>query len=156
MSVAHTLQNYMSQKDVHFDVLKHSPSRSSMQTAEAAHVPGDNLAKAVILEDDQGYVMAVVPATHQIRLGKLRRQLKRELRLAAERDFAELFHDCEVGAIPPLGEIYGMPTVVDDSLANRSDVYFEAGDHEDLIHMSGSDFQKLLATVEHGTFSRHI
>lgn len=153
MSIARRLQDYMVQEGIHYEVVTHQRTNTSIETAEAAHVPGDEIAKAVILEDDDGYVMAVVPATHHIKLGSLSKQLNRELRLAVERDFPKLFNDCEVGAIPPLGMAYGMPTVVDDTLAKQPDIYFEAGDHERLIHLDNSEFRHLFATAEHGRFS---
>lgn len=153
MSIAHTLENYMVQQGIGYDLMMHAHTHSSMETAEAAQVPGDELAKAVILEDEEGYVMAVVPATHNIKLGRLRKQLKRELRLSMERDFSGMFNDCEVGAIPPVGMVYGIPTIVDDALAEKHDIYFEAGDHEGLIHLHGSEFQSLFATAQHGRFS---
>lgn len=156
MSIASRLQDYMVQEGIHYEVVTHQRTNSSIETAEAAHVPGDEIAKAVILEDDDGYVMAVVPATHHIKLGSLSKQMHRELRLAVERDLPKLFNDCEAGAVPPLGMAYGMPTVVDDTLAKQPDIYFEAGDHERLIHLDGDEFRHLFATAEHGRFSSHI
>lgn len=156
MAIAHTLEDYMVRQGIHYDVVMHPHTKSSMETAEAAHIPGDALAKAVILEDDDGYLMAVVPATHHIRLGALRRQLRRALRLASERDIARIFNDCDTGAIPPLGMLYGLPTLVDDALAERDDLYFEAGDHEELIHLDGVEFDTLFASAQHGHFSRHL
>ena len=156
MSISHTLADFMVRQGIHYDVVTHRLTKSSMETAEAAHVPGDALAKAVILEDESGYVMAVVPATHHIKLGRLRKQLRRELRLATERDLSHIFNDCVTGAIPPLGMIYGLPTVVDDSLAERSDLYFEAGDHQELIHLDGGEFEALFAAAQHGRFSTHM
>lgn len=157
MSIAHTVEDYMVRQGIHYDVVTHRETGSSMETAQAAHVPGDAVAKAVILEDEEGYVMAVVPATHQVRLAKLRKQLQRNLlRLADESDLSRLFRDCSSGAIPPLGMIYGLPTVVDDALAEKTDLYFEAGDHRDLIHMDADGFEALFATAQHGRISHHV
>jgi Ala-tRNA(Pro) deacylase len=156
MSIAHTLEDYMVRQGIHYDVVMHPHTRSSMETAEAAHIPGDALAKAVILEDDDGYLMAVVPATHHIMLGRLGKQLQRSLRLATERDIAPIFDDCIKGAIPPLGMLYGLRTVVDDALAEESDLYFESGNHEELIHLDGGEFETLYASAQHGRFSRHL
>jgi len=156
MPIAHTLEDYMVRQGIHYDIVMHPHTKSSMETAEAAHIPGDALAKAVILEDGDGFLMAVVPATHHIRLGKLRKQLSRELRLATEHDVAQIFGDCVTGAIPPLGMIYGLPTVVDDALADRADLYLEAGNHEELIHLDGGEFESLFATAQHGRFSHRI
>jgi len=82
--------------------------------------------------------------------------LQRNLGLATENELAGLFKDCELGAIPPIGPAYGIEIVVDDSLLQEDDVYFEAGDHEELIHVSGKQFQDLVAGARHGHFSRHV
>jgi len=114
------------------------------------------LVKCVLLEDDNGYLMAVIPATHKVDLGAVHRELNRELGLATERELAELFRDCEPGAIPPLGKAYGIDMVVDRSLVDTPDVYFEAGDHRSLIHVSGGDFLKLVADSPQRSISRHV
>jgi len=129
---------------------------TSMQTAAQAHVPGDRLIKSVVVEDDQGYLMVALPSTHRLELGKLHRQLQRQLGLATEGELADLFKDCDLGAIPPIGAAYGVETLVDDSLLQGGDVYFEAGDHEELIHVSGKQFQDLFASAKHGHYSDHM
>lgn len=156
MAISITLKEYLDQSDVNYDVLPHPYSSSSMQTAQAAHVPGQQIAKAVLLEDDDGYLLAVVPATHRVELGILRRQLNRELWLASEGELADLFHDCALGAVPPLGRAYGFDMVVDDCLTDCSEVYFEAGDHMELVHVDGRSFNTLMAEAETGRFSRHV
>lgn len=156
MAIAITLQEYLDKSGIDYDVLPHSRTTSSISTAKAAQIPGDDVAKPVILEDENGYLMAVIPATHHIELGQLSNQLERRLGLVAEQELAGLFTDCDLGAIPPIGEAYHMDVVVDDSLDNCSDVYFEAGDHTDVIHVRGHDFQKLMTHARHGHFSRRI
>lgn len=155
MAIARRLQWYLDAKGVRYDVLPHPHSSSSLETARHAHVPPDNLAKAVLLEDERGYVMAVLPASRRISLPDLEEQLERHLELASEDELSQLFRDCEVGAVPPVGSAYGIPTVVDDSLMNAPDVYFEAGDHEDLVHVRGLEFLTLMMGARHGRFSRH-
>ena len=103
-----------------------------------------------MLEDERGYVMAILPASQRIALPRLNHTLRRTLELASEAEIARLFADCEIGAVPPLGAPYGIPTVIDDSLLNLPEVYFEAGDHEDLVHMRGAAFLTLLAGSRHG------
>ena len=98
-----------------------------------------------MLEDSQGYLMAVLPATHKVGLGAVRRHLNRMLGLAPGQELAGLFKDCEPGAIPPLGEAYGIETIVDESLIGSQDIYFEAGDHLALVHVTGNDFLRLMA-----------
>ena len=83
----------------------------------------------------------------------LREQLNRHLRLASETKLASLFKDCVPGAIPPVGDAYGMPTVLEHSLAGESEVYFEAGDHEELIHVNGRTFAQVMGGAEHLHFS---
>ena len=117
MGIAITVQDYLSKKGTEYDVVDHPYALTSLKIAAAAHVPGDRLAKTVLLEDDDGYLMVVVSSTHQVRLGVLNRQLRRNFRLAREIDLASLFKDCEFGAIPPVGPAYGIETVIDQGLA---------------------------------------
>jgi Ala-tRNA(Pro) deacylase len=155
MAIALTLERYLDTKHVKYDVIAHEPTNSSMQTAEACHIPGDRLAKAVLLRDEVGYALAILPASHHIRLSELRRQFGDDVELATEREIADLFEDCVRGAIPALGECYGLDVVVDDSIEEQPDVYFEGGDHATLVHMSHAQFAGLTATARHGCFSAH-
>jgi Ala-tRNA(Pro) deacylase len=154
MGIAITLKNFLDSKGVHYDVLHHPLSTHSSETAEAAHVPGGSLAKSVLMEDDnQEYLLAVLPTTHYVHINKLSNQLNRQLYLASEQEAAGLFADCEVGAIPALGEAYGLDTIVDDNLNNCKDIYIEAGDHENLIHLTRADFHRLMRHAKHGSFT---
>jgi Ala-tRNA(Pro) deacylase len=155
MAIASSVTKYLKEHRVPYEVVSHTYTGSSMETAEVAHVPGDRMAKSVVLEDDQGYVMAVLSASHRLDLGELHRQLKRPLGLVTEQELSSLFQDCDVGAVPPVGPAYGMETVVDDSLAEQPDVYMEAGDHEQLIHLSGEDFESLFEQGQCMHISRH-
>ncbi len=156
MTMPASVKEYLRQQGVHYDLITHMHTGDSMRTAGAAHVPGDLLAKSVMLEDETGYVMAVVPSTHRLDLGVLRQQLDRRLGLATEAELGDLFRDCERGAVPPLGAAYGIEMVVDESLARCRDVYFEAGDHVDLVHVSGEDFLRLMEGARRGQFSHHV
>jgi Ala-tRNA(Pro) deacylase len=156
MAIAISLKQYLDQRGIDYEVLPHTPTQSSIDTASAAHIPARDIAKPVILEDDLGFLMAVIPANHHIELGQLSRQLDRRLGLATEQELAMLFEDCELGAIPPLGEPYHLDVVVDDSLRRCADVYFEAGNHAELVHLRGHDFQKLMRHALHGQFSRRM
>ena len=156
MSVSTTVQNCIIREGIHYDVIGHPSTRDSMHTAEAAHIPGDQLAKCVLLEDETGFLMAIVPATHRVELGALRRQLSRRLGLATEAELGGLFTDCQPGAIPPLGMAYGIETVLDESLTECTDIYFEAGDHLNIVRVTGKDFLKLLVGSRRGRFSHHV
>lgn len=157
MAMAETLTRYLQAQDASYDLLHHAHTATSMEAAQAAHIPGDQLAKTVLLEDDGGYLVAVLPATHRIDLGELHRQLNRQLGLATESEMSQLFMDCELGAVPPIGPAYGIDTIVDDSLAEQIEVYFDAGDHEQLVHVSGETFSNLLGNdVAYASFSHHV
>ncbi len=156
MAVAMTLQEYLDRWGVEYDVLRHRHSSSSLETAEAAHIPGGKLAKCVMTEDYRGYLMVVVPADHQVAFDLLDEALDRRLELATEEELEDLFSDCETGAIPPLGEAYGIEVALDESLANCDEVFFEAGNHSELIHLSGEDFRDLMVGARRGRFSAHL
>jgi Ala-tRNA(Pro) deacylase len=155
MAIAPTFQKYLTAKNVVYDVVAHEPTKSSMRTAETCRVSGDCVAKAVVLRDEYGYVLAILPASHHIRLQALRMQLGFDVDLATEHEIEELFEDCAPGAIPPVGECYGLDTVVDDSIGEPPEVYLEGGDHATLIHMSHGQFASLTATARLGCFSVH-
>jgi Ala-tRNA(Pro) deacylase len=154
MTVAPTLQKYLDQS-VTYDLIPHAPTLSSTRTAEACHVPGEALAKAVVLRRDGGYMMAVLPASRHLHMSALKSQLGHHVDLASEKEIAELFVDCDIGAIPPLGECYGLDVIVDDSIDARGDIYLEGGDHATLIRMTGEQFARLTAKAWHGHFSTH-
>ncbi|MEN8107148.1 MAG: YbaK/EbsC family protein [Pseudomonadota bacterium] len=154
MAIATTVSQYLAEHDVPYDVLAHTHTASSGESAQASHVPGSRLAKSVVLEDENGYLMVVVPASRRVDLGELHRQMNRNLGLATEGELGTLFSDCEIGALPALGPAYGLETVVDDAIAEQPDIYFEAGDHEQLIHVSAEAFEVLMGeSIRHGQFS---
>src|SRR4030081_2620449 len=128
MTIAASVKDHLSRQGVRYELIAHERTRDSNHSAQAAHIPGGQLAKCVMLEDDEGYVMAVVPATHKVDLGAVHRQLNRDLGLATDRELVELFKDCERGALPPVGLAYGIATILDQSLVDAPDIYFEAGD----------------------------
>ena len=155
MAIAPTFQRYLDQ-NVIYDMIAHEPTISSMRTAQACHIPGDCLAKGVVLRDDSGYMLAVLPATHHIRMHDLRLQFGKDVELAGEGEIDELFHDCAHGAVPPIGKCYGLDTIVDDAIDGQGDVYLEAGDHATLVRLTHAQFAKLTADARHGLFSVHI
>ncbi|HEB88155.1 MAG TPA: YbaK/EbsC family protein, partial [Deltaproteobacteria bacterium] len=147
MPLSQTLESFLSERGAHYTIESHAPSMTSLDTARCACVDEDCLAKSVVLEDDRGYVLAVLPASRRLEVGRIRDKLGRPLHLANEYEMVRLFPDCALGAVPPLGAAYGLPTVLDSSLENRSEVFFEAGDHETLVRMEGDEFRGLLASA---------
>ena len=156
MAMAITLREYLDRAGIEYELVPHPYTYNSMETAEEARVPGDKLAKGVVLEDDDGYLMAVLPATRRLGLDLLEEHLQRRLSFATEPELGELFDDCDIGAVPPLGKAYGCESVLDQSLLECSDVYFEAGDHTGLVHLRGEDFRRLMTSIPSGNISRHI
>lgn len=153
MSIPSRLSRYLDDHGARYEVYLHELSRSSAQTARSAHVPPHQLAKPVIVEDDAGCVMAVLPADRNVKLLPLSRMLGRQhLRLADKSRVESLFADCEHGAVPALGMAWGLETVVDDELEANDVVYLESGDRLRLLRMSHDQFHTLVAAVRHGHF----
>ena len=155
MAMAMSLKEYLDELGIHYEIVKHTPTSTSMETAAAAHVPGDKLVKSVLLKDDKNYVMAVIPSTYHVELSDLPSKFNRHMELAREEEISRIFTDCETGAIPPIGHAYSMDMIVDSKLINSDDVYIEAGDHENLVHINNRDFSKLIAHTQLGDFTRH-
>lgn len=153
--ISSRLSQYFDQRGLHYEVTEHRWSRSSAQTARLAHVPPRLVAKSVILEDDLGFVMAVIPADRYVMIGRLASVLGRpDLHLSDENRIAEVFGDCDRGAVPPVGMAWGIETVVDDDLVGHEMVYLEGGDHRRLLRMPGEQFAELMRTARHGCFSK--
>src|SRR5258708_38902460 len=150
MAIALTLQQYLDEHGVTYDVLAHAPTLSSMRTAEASHVPGDCVAKAVVLKQEAGYLLVVLSASCHLRLDDVTAWLNRHVELATEQEIEALFRDCARGAGAAIGAPYGMNMIVDGGIAAPPDVYFEGGGHPTLVHITGPQFARLTARTQHG------
>lgn len=150
MGIALTLQEYLNDHSISYDVTTHELTNSSTRTAQASHVPGDRLVKGVLLTKEGGFVLAVVPASCKVRLDAMEQMLHCPVNLATEDEISSIFPDCEVGAVPPIGAAYALDCVVDDSLEQQSDLYLEGGDHRSLIHIDHAQFHDLMKDVPHG------
>jgi len=155
MSIAPTLQKYLAAENIQYKEIQHEPSMSSARTAEACHISGDRLAKGIVLRRDGEYVLAVVPASHHLRLSDLRTTLGDTVQMADESEIDQLFRDCAPGAVPAIGKCYGLDIIVDDSIETQPEIYMEAGDHETLLHLTHAQFARLTANAPHGRFSAH-
>ena len=154
MAIPESVKNFLDRNKVDYQLVPHPKTYSSRESGAAAHVREDHIAKAVILEDSQGIVMALIPGDTWVKFHAINSELNRNLELAPEAVSAKLFPDCSIGAIPPLGFAYGLETVVvDEGLTSLANVYFEAGDHENLVHVSGESFKRLQSGARHGYFS---
>ncbi len=145
MTISPRVNHYLQEHGVKYEVLHHSPTRSSVQNAIAAQIPLNAIAKAVVLKDQvDNYMMAVLPASRRLNLHQLEEITESRLKLANEHELAKRFSECETGAIPPLGPAWGMSTFWDSQLGHNADLYLEAGDHESLLHISKDDFVSLM------------
>lgn len=156
MSIAATLRSYLDGRSVRYTLVPHAHTGSSMDTAASAHVPGDRLAKAVIVRSEDDPLMVVVPSDYHVHLGLLHRHLGKEVGLATEDELASLFPDCAPGAVPAVGQAYGIRTLLDSTLLNEPEVYLEAGDHETLVRLDGEDFRALMKDAEAVDVGQHI
>ncbi len=154
MAIAITLKQYLADNGIDYDALSHPHTYTSSKTAQASHIPGSRIAKAVLLKKDEDYVLAVLPASHHIHFDDVRTILDDKVDLASEEEVEAVFSDCELGAIPPIGKAYGLDVLMDDSLDGNEDIYFEAGDHATLIHVKAKDFGRMMESARHGEFSR--
>lgn len=149
MALAPLVEDYLVRHGAKYDVVAHPRSRYSAETAELAHIPGERLVKSVVLrDDDDAVLLAVLPSTLSVHIGQLSEDTHRRLRLADEQDLQGIFPDCSLGAIPPLGPAYGVRIILDDSLDGYDELWFEAGDHEHLVHMTGSQFRALVGPAQ--------
>jgi len=153
MTIATTIEKYLTSHHVAYDIISHPRTPTSLKTAQAAEIEADCVAKAVLLEDDAGYMMAVLPASHHLQMNELQREVGRTLHMADENEIGQVFRDCDNGAIPALGTAYGVDTIWEECLTEHPDIYFEAGDHERLVHVKTADFMELLQDARHGHFS---
>ena len=125
MAASKSITDFLAQAGADYSAVSHPHSESSDTTAEAAHISGEKLAKGILLKDNRGYVLAVIPASHALETGTLGQKIQRPLVMASETEIARVFADCEVGAIPVLGRAYGLTTVVDHALCSLKEIYFE-------------------------------
>ncbi len=150
------VQQFLEQQHVPFEPLEHRATHNARSLAMVIEAPGDIVAKAVLLRTNEGYVLAVLPATHTVDLAKAKAAVGVEvLALATEAECGYRFGDCELGALPPFGSRYGMRTLVDRSLAECDEIIFEGNTHHEAIRMKYSDYE----SVEHplvGDFSHPI
>ncbi|MCG3180005.1 MAG: hypothetical protein BIFFINMI_02359 [Phycisphaerae bacterium] len=150
------VKRYLSRNHVPFQTDLHAKAVTAQEVAEIEHIPGDELAKPVILTlPDESHVMFVCPACYRVDLSRAREILESEVRLAHEEELGDLFRDCEVGAEPPFGSQYGLWTYVDESLAGREHITFRAGTHTETVTMSWSDYERI-EQPRIARFARHV
>jgi len=159
MPIANTISDFLIDRDIDYHVFPHPYAETATESARAAHIEPRRIAKAVVLATKgnrhRKYRIAVLPATHDIDVEEIGHITHERLELAKEYELTVLFPDCATGAVPIFGEPYGLQTIVDESLKTSGEnIFFEAGDHEELIRVSADQFERLMADAEFGAFSR--
>jgi len=156
MDCRERIRRYLLENNVPFKLEEHYTAYTAQEVAEAEHVPGQRVAKVVMVKAESQVLMLVVPAVRRVDLDMLGDFLgKRSLRLATEEEFTSLFPDCEVGAMPPFGNLFGLPVYVDVSLTEDPTIVFQAGSHEETMEIAYSDYARLVQPAV-GNFSRHV
>jgi Ala-tRNA(Pro) deacylase len=154
MAILSSLQRLLDDNHVGYEVHTHARAFTAIETAAADHIPPSEMAKVLVLRSRGQFLMAVLPASHTLDIDRLRQTVgDAELRLASEREFVEAFPACEPGAIPPFGQLFGMPLWADDSLGRERETVFNGGNHRETVHLAYQDFVRL-AKPQFGEFSR--
>jgi Ala-tRNA(Pro) deacylase len=146
MAMIKKLKELFDEAKVSYEVYNHPLAYTAQEIAQRQHFSGDQMAKVVMLEVDKRLVMAVVTASQKVHLMTVRASLgAAEVRLATEDEFVSRFPDCEIGAMPPFGKLFGLPVYVDPAVTQDESIYFNAGNHVQTVRIRYDDFEKLAA-----------
>ena len=144
MAIPQRIRDYLDSQNVAFEHLRHSQAYTGQETAHSLHVSGNRYAKTLVLKGDGKPVMAVIPASHRLNLPEFQAALKvTHLEMLPESELTRFFPECELGAIPPFGHLFGMDVWVDRAVSDSEEIVICAGTHEDCLRMKYSDFSKL-------------
>ena len=139
------LRDFLDSHKVKYQLIRHSPAYTALEIAASAHVSGKELAKTVMVKVGGKMAMAVLPASHRVDLELLEKVTgATHVELASEREFADLFPGCELGAMPPFGNLFDMEVYVAESLAEDEEIVFNAGSHAELMKLAYKDFERLV------------
>jgi Ala-tRNA(Pro) deacylase len=156
MAMMERLRQLLESSHVRYELHQHARANTATAVAAAEHVPCSEMAKVVLLRAGAHYLMVVVPASRRLDLVQARDAVEEpDLELASESELAQLFPDCETGAMPPFGNLFGIPVWVDDALGRESETVFNAGNHRETVHMAYADFVRL-AKPSFGALTRPL
>jgi Ala-tRNA(Pro) deacylase len=142
------LKEFLEENEVEFVTVPHSQAFTAQEIAAAAHVPGKELAKTVMVKLDGKLAMVVLPGPDHVSMTRLEAVSgARQVELASEEEFAERFPTCEVGAMPPFGNLWDLPVFVDQRLREDEEIFFNAGSHTELMKLSYTDYERLVNPV---------
>jgi Ala-tRNA(Pro) deacylase len=144
MKIPKRLIACLDESKVRYEILHHPEAVTAQRIAQAEHVKGRHHAKVVMIKSEEQHLMMVLPADHQIDLEKVEKAIGKAVSLDKEQEFKSIFPDCAIGAMPPFGNLYGLPTYVDEHLAEHDYIAFEAGTHTDAIKLSYRDYEKIV------------
>lgn len=145
MPILRRLKEVLDQAKISYEIYNHPPAFTAQEIAATQHIPGNEMAKVVILKVDGGFIMAVVPASRLVDLGKAKMGLTaQEVALATEEEFSSLFPECAIGAMPPFGNLFGLPVYVDPALEKDEAIYFNGGNHFQTVRLRYRDFKELV------------
>lgn len=150
------LKQFLDENHVHYVTLDHPQAFTAQEVAASAHIPGKEMAKTVMVKLDGELAMAVLPAPDHVSLRRLREATgAHDTELADEEDFRGRFPDCEVGAMPPFGNLWGVPVFVDQRLREDELIAFNAGNHTELVQLAYTDFEELVHPTVLNLSTRH-
>jgi Ala-tRNA(Pro) deacylase len=156
MTVIGKLKKLLEEEKIPFEVMTHAEVYTAQETAADLHVPGSQLAKVVMVKANGDLIMLVLPAEYNIDFGKLKTILDvKKVALAREEDFSDLFPDCDTGAMPPFGNLYGIPVLIDDHMPTQKNITFNACTHHEAVRISYSDYERVVKP-QVGTFGKHV
>ncbi len=138
------LREFLDENKVKYLTISHSPAYTAQEIAASAHIPGKELAKTVMVRVGGKLAMAVLPAIDLVDFDRLADAVGEKVELVDEKEFKDAFPGCEVGAMPPFGNLYGFDVYVADSLAEDKQIAFNAGSHTELVRLSFDDFERLV------------
>jgi Ala-tRNA(Pro) deacylase len=145
MAIAENVAGLLKSSGIAYEILKHPQAFTAQEVAATVHVTGKEVAKTVVVNVDGKFAMAVIPAPHKVSLRLLKELLgAKEVRLASETELTQLFPDCEVGAMPPFGNLYNMPVYISTAFKDRTELIFNACTHTEVIKISYADFERLV------------
>ena len=150
------LKTFLDENGIKFVSIQHSAAYTAQEVAALAHIPGELIAKTVMVKIDGKMAMAVVPASHQVDFDRLREVAgAAQVELASEDEFKDLFPACDVGAMPPFGNLYDLPVYCSNALSEDLEIAFSAGSHSELIRLAYADYEQLVQPVI-ASFSKRV
>ena len=139
------LKEFLDSHKIKYVIISHSTAYTAQEIAASSNIPGKELAKTVIVKINGEMAMAVLPASYMVDFNQLKKATgAKKVELASEKEFKDLFPECEIGAMPPFGNLYGMEVFVSESLAEDEEIAFNAGSHTELVRLAYKDFERLV------------